>query len=120
MKLSTDDQKLLEAATRAGIRTATQVAEAGLAVATVTGGALAFTDLSSFNWVAALGVLGAILLAALLAGVRSYLSFISKGLPEAYKAAAKDEILVEQAQLSPLEQHADTEAAIARVGRHAA
>ncbi|MGG7510918.1 hypothetical protein [Plantibacter sp. YIM 135249] len=119
MKFTTDDKKLLDAATRASIRTFAQVAEAQLALAMVAGGVLAITNLADLNWVLLLGTLGAIGLTSAYAALRSYLSIVAKGLPEAYVAAAKDEILAGQAELTPLEQFADTQAAVARVGRHA-
>lgn len=119
MKFTTDDQNLLDAATRAGARTFAQTAEAGLGLAVVAGGALAITNVFDVNWLLILGTLGAIAATSGIAALRSYLSIIAKGLPDAYVAAAKDTILAGQAKLTQLEQHADTEAAIARVGRHA-
>lgn len=90
---NTQDKELQAAAVKAGIRTAEQTLSVGLGVGgigTVVVGSFhnqvgnAFT----INWTDLLGALLFLLITALLAGLKSYLSIASNGLPAQYQAAA--------------------------------
>lgn len=89
------DKELQEAGVRAGIRTFGQTVEVGLGVGAVGGIAVGTINdgggtVFALDWATILGTVLFILLAAVLAGVRSYLSFVTKGMPQQYiDAAAK-------------------------------
>lgn len=74
---------LHEAAVRAGVRTGTATLAAGFILP--AGLTVAFTS----QWLSALGIgLALAIVSAVVAGIQSYASFISKGIPETYVTAA--------------------------------
>lgn len=75
-------------AIKAGLRTAEQALTMGLAVITGGGAILGATHLSGINWTELAGALAFTLLTAFFAGLKSYLSFITNGVPAAYTAPA--------------------------------
>lgn len=84
------DKALQAAALKAGIRTAEQTAEAGLGVG-VVGGVVVGTvggDAFTLDYKTLLGGILFVLIAAILAGLKSYLSIASNGLPQQYADAA--------------------------------
>jgi hypothetical protein len=89
--LNKQDKELQAAALRAGYRTFGQALEAGLgigALGTLTLGATGNQSVFDLDYRALLGGVGFVLLAAFVAGLRSYLSISTNGLPAQYQVAA--------------------------------
>jgi hypothetical protein len=95
---TSEDKELQAAAGRAGLRTFGQTLEVGLGTGAVGGIVVGTTNdggnsVFAVSWLALLGYIGFVLLAALLAGFRSYLSIVTKGLPQQYVDAAAKGLL---------------------------
>lgn len=73
-----------QAGIRAGLRTAEQVSSMGLGALTLGGTIAGATNFASINWKVLGGALAFIILVALLAGLKSFLSFQVNGIPAAY------------------------------------
>lgn len=86
------DKELQAAAFKAGLRTFEQTTEAGLGVGVVGGVVVGSTgalgNAFTINYMALLGGVLFVLLAAFFAGLKSFLSISSNGLPTQYTAAA--------------------------------
>ncbi len=84
------DKQLQAAAFKAGIRTAEQTLEAGLGVGVVGGIVVTASDGNAFtiDWKMLLGAVLFLLLASFFAGLKSFISISSNGLPAQYTSAA--------------------------------
>lgn len=73
-----------QAALKAGLRTAEQTLTMGLGVIAGGGAILGATNLAAINWKELGGALVFVILTALFAGLKSFLSFQTNGIPAAY------------------------------------